>query len=158
MLVLDPHRRYTIEQIKHHRWMLIEVMEPISLACDNQNVPSRNGTTIAEPNEQILRLMAGLGIDTQKTCNSLKVSAQINFNVVASHWALFCVVPCRFVLVIFLCVSCVCVRVNESDTLHEAHRLQIYGVAETVSFLFRTLSFSRFRYFNGSFNEHTNKK
>lgn len=74
MLVLDPHRRYTIEQIKHHRWMLIEVMEPISLACDNQNVSSRNGTTIAEPNEQILRLMAGLGIDTQKTCNSLKVS------------------------------------------------------------------------------------
>lgn len=86
MLVLDPHRRYTIEQIKHHRWMLIEVMEPISsLACDNQNVSSsRNGTTIAEPNEQILRLMAGLGIDTSKTCHSLKVIdwhifIQINF-------------------------------------------------------------------------------
>lgn len=74
MLVLDPHRRYTIDQIKHHRWMLIEVMDPISLACDNQNVSARNGTSITEPNEQILRLMAGLGIDTQKTCDSLKVS------------------------------------------------------------------------------------
>lgn len=74
MLVLDPHRRYTIEQIKHHRWMLIEVMDPISLACDNQNVSSRSGTTITEPNEQILRLMAGLGIDTQKTCHSLKMN------------------------------------------------------------------------------------
>lgn len=73
MLVLDPHRRYTIEQIKHHRWMMIEVMDPISLACDNQNVSARCGTTTTEPNEQILRLMAGLGIDTQKTCDSLKV-------------------------------------------------------------------------------------
>lgn len=72
MLVLDPHRRYTIEQIKHHRWMLIEVMDPISLACDNQNK-----TAITEPNEQILRLMAGLGIDTQKTCDSLKVNVII---------------------------------------------------------------------------------
>lgn len=74
MLVLDPHRRYTIEQIKHHRWMLIEVMEPISLACDKQNSSAKNGTAITEPNEQILRLMSGLGIDTQKTCDSLKVN------------------------------------------------------------------------------------
>ncbi|XP_031635678.1 serine/threonine-protein kinase par-1 isoform X2 [Contarinia nasturtii] len=74
MLVLDPHRRYTIEQIKHHRWMLVEVMDPISLACDNQNVSARNGTAITEPNEQILRLMAGLGIDAQKTCESLKLN------------------------------------------------------------------------------------
>lgn len=76
MLVLDPHRRYTIEQIKHHRWMLIEVMEPISLACDNQNMSARSAPTATEPNEQILRLMAGLGIDAQKTCESLKVCWQ----------------------------------------------------------------------------------
>lgn len=74
MLVLDPHRRYTIERIKHHRWMLIEVKEPISSTCDNLNVSARSGTATAEPNDQILRLMAGLGIDTQKTCDSLKVS------------------------------------------------------------------------------------
>lgn len=73
MLVLDPTRRYTIEQIKHHRWMMIEVMEPInsSVMCENQ---SGNGTSAVEPNEQILRLMAGLGIDAQKTRDSLKVS------------------------------------------------------------------------------------
>lgn len=80
MLVLDPHRRYTIEQIKHHRWMLIEVMDPISLACDSQNISARNGTAITEPNEQILRLMAGLGIDTQKTCDSLKVFSIYRYN------------------------------------------------------------------------------
>ncbi|XP_055302042.1 serine/threonine-protein kinase SIK1 isoform X2 [Sitodiplosis mosellana] len=74
MLVLDPHRRYTIEQIKQHRWMMIEVMDPISLACDSQNALTRNATAITEPNEQILRLMAGLGIDTQKTCDSLKLN------------------------------------------------------------------------------------
>lgn len=74
MLVLDPHRRYTIEQIKQHRWMMIEVMDPISIARDSQHISTRiNATAISEPNEQILRLMAGLGIDTQKTCDSLKV-------------------------------------------------------------------------------------
>lgn len=77
MLVLDPHRRYTIEQIKQHRWMMIEVMDPISIACDDQNISVRNATAITEPNEQILSLMAGLGIDTQKTCDSLKV--RINY-------------------------------------------------------------------------------
>lgn len=74
MLVLDPSRRYTIEQIKHHRWMMIEVMEPISVMCDNQMGKNANGTASVEPNEQILRLMAGLGIDAQKTRDSLKVS------------------------------------------------------------------------------------
>lgn len=71
MLVLDPTRRYTIEQIKQHRWMMIEVMEPIALMNENQ---SNTGTLTIEPNEQILRLMAGLGIDVQKTRESLKLN------------------------------------------------------------------------------------
>lgn len=87
MLVLDPHRRYTIEQIKHHRWMLIEVMDPISLACDNHN---RRGTAITEPNEQILRLMAGLGIDTQKTCESLKVPIHFDCLFILVFMTTFC--------------------------------------------------------------------
>lgn len=70
MLVLDPTRRYSIEQIKRHRWMLAEVvdipvMQPIS-AC---------GTSAYEPNEQILRLMSNLGIDAQKTRESLKLNS-----------------------------------------------------------------------------------
>lgn len=71
MLVLDPTRRYTIEQIKQHRWMMIEVMEPITVMKENQ---SQLGTLTVEPNEQILRLMAGLGIDVQKTRDSLKLN------------------------------------------------------------------------------------
>lgn len=74
MLVLDPSRRYTIEQIKHHRWMMIEVMEPIIPMCDGSNVSNGNITSTVEPNEQILRLMASLGIDAQKTRESLKVN------------------------------------------------------------------------------------
>lgn len=71
MLVLDPTRRYSIEKIKRHRWMLAEVVEvpmvaPISSAC---------GTSAYEPNEQILRLMSNLGIDAQKTRESLKLNS-----------------------------------------------------------------------------------
>lgn len=69
MLVLDPLRRYTIEKIKRHRWMTIEVMDPI--AMEN----SSGGTSTVEPNEQILRLMATLGIDAQKTRESLKLNS-----------------------------------------------------------------------------------
>lgn len=69
MLVLDPLRRYTIEKIKRHRWMTIEVMEPI--AMENAS----GGTSTVEPNEQILRLMATLGIDAQKTRESLKLNS-----------------------------------------------------------------------------------
>lgn len=69
MLVLDPQRRYTIEKIKRHRWMTIEVMDPIPV----EN--SSGGTSTVEPNEQILRLMATLGIDAQKTRESLKLNS-----------------------------------------------------------------------------------
>ncbi|XP_037050148.1 serine/threonine-protein kinase SIK2 isoform X2 [Bradysia coprophila] len=69
MLVLDPLRRYTIEKIKRHRWMTIEVMDPIPM--ENAS----GGTSTVEPNEQILRLMATLGIDAQKTRESLKLNS-----------------------------------------------------------------------------------
>lgn len=50
----------------------MEVMEPAVL-CD-MNAPNGCTSSIVEPNEQILRLMAGLGIDSQKTRESLKVN------------------------------------------------------------------------------------
>lgn len=67
MLVLDPSRRVTIEQIKRHRWMMAEVME---IPVIN---PVINPTTVYEPNDQILRIMQNLGIDAQRTRESLKV-------------------------------------------------------------------------------------
>lgn len=58
MLVLEPTKRYCVAQIKRHRWMLIDV--PV-------NIPPSITTSNAQPNEQILRLMLSLGIDSSKT-------------------------------------------------------------------------------------------
>lgn len=71
MLVLDPNRRYTIPQIKQHRWMLSELVDSMTFLSEKSN--SFNRSSYAEPNEQVLRLMSGLGIDIQRTRNSLKV-------------------------------------------------------------------------------------
>lgn len=69
MLVLDPTRRFTIEQIKRHRWMTVEDSPVI------KNPPlNSGGTACFEPNDTILRIMQGIGIDSQKTRKSLKVS------------------------------------------------------------------------------------
>ncbi|CAG0883653.1 unnamed protein product [Darwinula stevensoni] len=62
ILVLDPAKRYTLDQVKRHKWMLMDghpkLLPPL---------PDRQ----AEPNEQILRLMQSLGIDTNKTRQSV---------------------------------------------------------------------------------------
>lgn len=71
MLVLDPAQRYTIEQIKRHRWMITKEVIQTGI---NYNI---NKKSIIIPNEQILRLMTGLGIDAQKTRDSLKVNTEI---------------------------------------------------------------------------------
>lgn len=69
MLVLDPTRRYTIEQIKRHRWMTVEDSPVI------KNPPlSSGGTACFEPNDTILRIMQTIGIDSQRTRKSLKVT------------------------------------------------------------------------------------
>lgn len=71
MLVLQPNKRITIEQIKRHRWMTVEVMDlPVP---DGMNI-GVGGTAAFEPNDQILRIMHNLGIDAQRARESLKVS------------------------------------------------------------------------------------
>lgn len=68
MLVLQPSKRITIEEMKHHRWMTVEVMETLkvngNISCD---------TSTFQPNEQVVRIMQNLGIDSQRTRDSLKV-------------------------------------------------------------------------------------
>lgn len=59
MLVLDPSKRYSVEHIKRHRWMVAEAPRLLPSTGGEQH-----GT---EPNEQILRLMQSLGIDAVKT-------------------------------------------------------------------------------------------
>lgn len=71
MLVLQPNKRVTIEQIKRHRWMLVEVLDiPVITTMCNGVV----GTASYEPNDQILKIMQNLGIDQLRTRESLKVN------------------------------------------------------------------------------------
>ena len=64
MLVLEPSKRFSIEQIKNHHWMQIGEGRPKSTP------PSPligYNAKVGEFNEQILRLMQSLGINQQKT-------------------------------------------------------------------------------------------
>lgn len=69
MLVLQPNKRFTIEQIKRHRWMIVEVDIPVTIELSNGLCRAN-----FEPNEQILKIMQNLGIDAQRTKESLKVN------------------------------------------------------------------------------------
>ncbi|KAM9370013.1 serine/threonine-protein kinase SIK2 [Phaethornis superciliosus] len=75
MLVLDPSKRLSIAQIKEHKWMLVEVpaQRPILYP------PEDNEPSIGEYNEQVLRLMHSLGIDQQKTIESLQNKSYNHF-------------------------------------------------------------------------------
>ena len=63
MLVIDPAKRYSIEQIKNHKWMQMEGGEPSPVASPVSDIPK----PVGEFNEQALRLMQSLGIDQQRT-------------------------------------------------------------------------------------------
>ncbi|XP_050331379.1 MAP/microtubule affinity-regulating kinase 3 isoform X2 [Bactrocera neohumeralis] len=70
MLVLDPSRRYTINQIKTHRWVCGEARDTVVVTQCSVNM---DGTSSIEPNEDILRIMSEFaGIPPEKTKASLK--------------------------------------------------------------------------------------
>ncbi|KAJ0176125.1 hypothetical protein K1T71_008299 [Dendrolimus kikuchii] len=71
MLVLEPMKRYTIEQIKKHRWMAAEPYVLPTVTADPARSPA-HASSHQEPNEQVLRLMQSLGIDPVKTKESLR--------------------------------------------------------------------------------------
>ncbi|XP_067910092.1 serine/threonine-protein kinase SIK2a isoform X3 [Heterodontus francisci] len=76
MLVLDPSKRLTIAQIKEHKWMLTEV--PVQRPIVYPQA-TENESTMGEYNEQVLRLMHSLGIDQQKTIESLQNKSYNHF-------------------------------------------------------------------------------
>ncbi|XP_051896066.1 serine/threonine-protein kinase SIK2a isoform X1 [Pristis pectinata] len=76
MLVLDPSKRLTIAQIKDHKWMLAEV--PVQRPVVYPQ-PRENEASMGEYNEQVLRLMHSLGIDQQKTIESLQNKSYNHF-------------------------------------------------------------------------------
>jgi len=73
MLVLEPSKRYTIPQIKRHRWMAGTADSICSV------IVTRPSSSIQEPNEQILRLMHSLGIDISRTREVRKHSSHCYF-------------------------------------------------------------------------------
>ena len=66
MLVKDPNQRYTIEQIKKHKWMLADPAVKNILAYNDDERVEEN-SVLDEYNEQTLELMQGLGIDIVRT-------------------------------------------------------------------------------------------
>ncbi|XP_057177139.1 serine/threonine-protein kinase SIK2a [Triplophysa rosa] len=78
MLVLDPSRRLSLSQIKEHRWMVQEVPSQRPVLY-RQGLPSDSKTGLGEHSEQVLRLMHSLGIDQQKTIESLQNKSYNHF-------------------------------------------------------------------------------
>jgi serine/threonine protein kinase len=64
MLTLDPLKRYTIDQIKRHKWMQAADVNVRTLPIPN---PLSVVDTTNEPCQQILKLMQSLGIDANRT-------------------------------------------------------------------------------------------
>jgi len=81
MLVLDPKKRYTIEQIRRHRWMKAGDEETSEQhhhhhQQQQQQVASSSSSSSSlhsgsEYDEQILKLMHALGIEPCKTVEVL---------------------------------------------------------------------------------------
>lgn len=84
MLVKDPNQRYTIEQIKKHKWMQADPAVKTILAY-NSEANFEGDKILDEYNEQALELMHGLGIDIERTKT---VNALINMFDVGYWWVL----------------------------------------------------------------------
>ncbi|CAG7785674.1 unnamed protein product, partial [Allacma fusca] len=80
MLMRDPLRRHTIDQVKQHAWMQADRPPRLLPAPGQPPQPNSHkqyldpglAPDVLEPNEQIIRLMASLGIDSCRTKESLK--------------------------------------------------------------------------------------
>ncbi|NXF96716.1 SIK2 kinase, partial [Eubucco bourcierii] len=77
MLVVDPTKRITISQIKQHKWMQADpsLQQQQSLSFSMQNYNSNLG----DYNEQVLGIMQTLGVDRQRTIESLQNSSYNHF-------------------------------------------------------------------------------
>ncbi|KAL0615517.1 Serine/threonine-protein kinase SIK1 [Plecturocebus cupreus] len=82
MLVVDPARRITIAQIRQHRWMRAEpcLPEPCLLrpTCTAFSAHSYS-SNLGDYDEQALGIMQTLGVDRQRTVESLQNSSYNHF-------------------------------------------------------------------------------
>ncbi|XP_003219021.1 serine/threonine-protein kinase SIK1 [Anolis carolinensis] len=77
MLVVDPTKRITIAQIKQHKWILadpsLQQHQSLSFSMHSYN------SNLGDYNEQVLGIMHTLGIDRQRTVESLQNSSYNHF-------------------------------------------------------------------------------
>ncbi|XP_035828529.1 maternal protein pumilio [Aplysia californica] len=79
MLVLEPSKRYSMTQIRSHRWMQIDGGYPRS--APPSPIVGYNAK-VGEFNEQILRIMQSLGIDQKKTMEALRKDAYDHYTAI----------------------------------------------------------------------------
>ncbi|XP_076015215.1 serine/threonine-protein kinase SIK1 [Genypterus blacodes] len=79
MLVVDPAKRITVAQIKQHRWMLADPTAPHQTLSHSLTEYNSNLGDYSEP---VLGIMNTLGIDRQRTIESLQSSSYNHFSAI----------------------------------------------------------------------------
>ncbi|XP_034041769.1 serine/threonine-protein kinase SIK1 [Thalassophryne amazonica] len=79
MLVVDPAKRISIAQIKQHRWMLADPTAPHQTLSHSMTEYNSNLGDYSEP---VLGIMNTLGIDRQRTIESLQSSSYNHFSAI----------------------------------------------------------------------------
>lgn len=79
MLVVDPAKRITVAQIKQHRWMLADPTAPHQTLSHSLSDYNSNLGDYSEP---VLGIMQTLGIDRQRTVESLQSSSYNHFSAI----------------------------------------------------------------------------
>ncbi|XP_028292464.1 serine/threonine-protein kinase SIK1 [Gouania willdenowi] len=79
MLVVDPAKRITVAQIKQHRWMLADPTASHQILSTSLTEYNSN---LGDYNEPVLSIMTTLGIDRQRTIESLQNSSYNHFSAI----------------------------------------------------------------------------
>ncbi|KAM3862467.1 serine/threonine-protein kinase SIK1 [Diretmus argenteus] len=79
MLVVDPAKRISVAQIKQHRWMLADPTAPHQTLSHSLTEYNSNLGDYSEP---VLGIMNTLGIDRQRTIESLQSSSYNHFSAI----------------------------------------------------------------------------
>nr|XP_057938807.1 serine/threonine-protein kinase SIK1 [Doryrhamphus excisus]XP_057938808.1 serine/threonine-protein kinase SIK1 [Doryrhamphus excisus] len=79
MLVVDPVKRITVAQIKQHRWMLAD---PSAAHQTLSHSLTEYNSNLGDYSEPVLSIMNTLGIDRQRTIESLQSSSYNHFSAI----------------------------------------------------------------------------
>ncbi|XP_061697807.1 serine/threonine-protein kinase SIK1 [Syngnathoides biaculeatus] len=79
MLVVDPAKRISVAQIKQHRWMLAD---PLAAHQTLSHSLTDYNSNLGDYSEPVLGIMNTLGIDRQRTIESLQSSSYNHFSAI----------------------------------------------------------------------------